>query len=449
MSNTLQPPRALRGDLRSDFLIDAGLTFLNHGSFGAALRVVFDEQTVWRRRIEADPIELLGRRRAELVEAAKRPVGDWLGMRAEDFGLVTNATEGINCVLRSLEFAPGDELVTTSHVYNAVRQAMKYAAQRSGATYREIEVPVPVDSPEAVERAVLDGLGQPPQQRGQSHSPSQASENRDSPRRLLVIDHVTSPTALVMPIENIIAGCAKRGVDVLVDGAHGPGMLAMDIGKLAPAYYAGNLHKWTCAPKGCGFVWVRPDRRAIQPPEAVSKLSGRRGQSHFLPRSPENWDSPRQFRSKIHPLVISHHFEQGMAKEFSWQGTRDISAWLAAPLAIEYFAELGWERVMAHNHAMAVWVQQMLCERWNVTPISPADGTMLGAMATVALPAALQRLTENELGELQQRLHDEQRVEGALLRWAGRNYVRPCCQIYNVAEEYERLGEILKEVRGP
>jgi isopenicillin-N epimerase len=389
MSSALpEPPRALRDDLRSDFLIEPGLAFLNHGSFGATLGVVFDEQTVWRRRIEGDPIELLGRRRVELVEAAKCPVGDWLGMRPEDFGLVTNATEGINCVLRSLEFSPGDELVTTSHVYNAVRQAMRYVAQRSGATYREIELAVPIDSPEAIERAVLGALS--------------------SKTKLLVIDHVTSPTALVMPIERIIAGCAERGVDVLVDGAHGPGMLAMDIGELAPAYYAGNLHKWTCAPKGCGFVWVRPDRQ-----------------------------------SKIHPLVISHHFEQGMAKEFSWQGTRDISAWLSAPLAIEYFAELGWDQVMAHNHAMAVWAQQMLCERWKVTPISPADGTMLGAMATVPLPAALQELTEKELGELQRRLHDEQRIEVALLRWAGRNYVRPCCQIYNVGEEYERLAGVI------
>jgi len=201
-NKNLPTPSPVRPNLRADFLIAADLTFLNHGSFGATPRIVFDEHARWREQIEADPIELLARQGSELIDTAKQSIGGWLGMNPKDFGLVTNATDAINSVLRSLRFSPGDELLTTSHVYNAVRQAMKYVAAQAGADYRELDVPVPVDSPRVIEQAILDAL---------------------TPRtRLLVIDHVTSPTALVFPIEKILAGCADCGVDVLVGGAHAP-----------------------------------------------------------------------------------------------------------------------------------------------------------------------------------------------------------------------------------
>jgi isopenicillin-N epimerase len=392
-NKNLRSPSPLRPNLRSDFLIAADLTFLNHGSFGATPRVVFDEHTRWRERIEADPIELLARRGSELIETAKHAIGNWLGMNPRDFGLVTNATEAINSVLRSLRFSPGDELLTTSHVYNAVRQAMKYVADRTGADYREVEIPVPVESPRVVEQAILDAL---------------------TPRtRLLVIDHVTSPTALVFPIEKILAGCADRGVDVLVDGAHAPGMLELNVTALAPAYYAGNLHKWACAPKGSAFLWCRPDR-----------------QSH------------------IHPLVISHHFGQGMSKEFDWQGTRDFAAWFSVPRAIDYMAAIGWEKIISHNHAMAVWTNQLLCSRWNVPSLSPIGGSMLGSMATTPLPPPLDRLSDEQIQTLQRRLHDRERIEVPVLRWAGRTCIRPCCQIYNVAEDFHRLADAIATIAG-
>jgi isopenicillin-N epimerase len=390
---TQKPPSPLRPNLRSEFLLAADLTFLNHGSFGATPRIVFDEHTRWRQRIEADPIELLARRGSELLETAKQAIGDWLGMNPRDFGLVTNATDAINSVLRSLQFSPGDELLTTSHVYNAVRQAMKFVAGQSGADYRELDVPVPVDSPRVIEQAVLDAL---------------------TPRtRLLVIDHVTSPTALVFPIENILAGCAHRGVDVLVDGAHAPGMLDLNVTQLAPAYYAGNLHKWACAPKGSAFLWCRPDRQ-----------------------------------SRIHPLVISHRFGQGMSKEFDWQGTRDFAAWLCVPRAIDYMASIGWGKIIAHNHAMAVWMNQLLCSRWNVPSISPIDGSMLGSMATVPLPPPLDQISDEQIQALQHRLHDRNRIEVPILRFAGRTYIRPCCQIYNIAEDFYRLADAIVSIGG-
>ena len=186
-------------------------------------------------------------------------------MRPEDFGFVGNATDGVNAVLRSMDLRAGDELLTTDHVYHAIRQAMRYVAGRAGATVRELPVPLPVESADQIANAVLAGL---------------------SPRtRLLVIDHVTSPTALVFPIERIIAGSAERGVDVLVDGAHAPGMLPLDVGRLGAAYYAGNLHKWVCAPKGSAFLWARPDLQA-----------------------------------NVHPLVISHFLSEGFTRRVRLAG---------------------------------------------------------------------------------------------------------------------------------
>ena len=389
-----QPPIPLRAGLRSEWLLNERVTFLNHGSFGACPRIVLDDQAQWQRRLEADPIELIARRGPELLEAVKRDIGQWLGMRPGDFGLVTNATEGINAVLRSLELAPGDELLTTSHVYNAVRNAMRYVAGRAGASYREIDLPIPMSSQQQIVAQVLCGLS--------------------DKTRLLVIDHITSPTALIFPVEQIIAGCADRGVDVLVDGAHGPGMVPLNVPAIGAAYYVGALHKWACCPKGNAFLWARPDRQAA-----------------------------------IHPLVISHYLGEEFRREFSWQGTRDMAAWLAVPRALQFMANLGWDRVMAHNHAMAVWANQMLCDRWRVISTGPPDGRMHGSMTTVPLPAPLDRLPVEEVTRLQQRLYSDFQVEVPIVLWGGRAFVRFSCQIYNTSSEYHRLDEIVTTIASP
>jgi isopenicillin-N epimerase len=374
-------------------MLDSRITFLNHGSFGAVPRTVFDAQTVWRRRIEAEPIELLGRRAPDLIEEAKKPIGAWLGMEPSDFGFVTNATEGVNAVLQSLQLGAGDELLTTNHVYPAVRQSMRNLASRCGASYREVELNPPFETSEKLAATVIEAVG-----------PS---------TRLLVIDHVTSPTAIVLPVEAIAAACALRGVEVLVDGAHAPGMLRLDVARVGATYYTGNLHKWMCAPKGAAFLWVS------------------QGRQHA-----------------VHPLIISHYFEEGFAKEFGWQGTRDISAWLTAPAAIAFMAELGWDGIRKYNHELVVWVQGILCEKWGVAAMSPMDGRLIGSMATVPLPAPLDRLTPEQSLQLQQTLYSEHQMEVPVMFWNGRTHVRPCCQVYNVAAEYERLGEIVARMMG-
>lgn len=387
------PPEPLGRGMLSHWVLDPAVTFLNHGSFGAAPRVVLDAQTALRQAFERHPIEMLERRRPELLARAKQAVGALIGARPDDFGFVTNATGGVNAVLRSLEFRAGDEILTTNHVYNAVKRTIGFVGARAGARNTELRIPLPIRSPQQVTDAVAGALG--------------------DRTRLVVIDHITSPTAVVLPVEAIVRLCAARGIDVLVDGAHAPGMIDLDMERIGAAYYSGNLHKWVCAPKGAAFLRVRPDRQ--------------RG---------------------IHPNIISHFLDEGLAAEFAWQGTRDITAWLTARDAIEFMEGLGWDRVRRHNHQLATWVQSLLTQRWGVEPATPADGSMLGSMATVALPPEAAGRFDDPAA-LQARLYKEHRIEVPVLDWDGRWWVRASCQVYNNPVQYEHLAEALTELLQP
>jgi isopenicillin-N epimerase len=389
----IDPPPTPPEDVRDRWLLDSDVVFLNHGSFGARLREVLDAQSRWRERFEAQPLKFLDRDLPDLLAEAKQIVGAFIGMQPLNFGFTTNATESINAVLRSLRFEPGDELVTLDHVYNAVRRTMQYVAARAGAVYREIELPLPVASPDDVVTAIEAALNER--------------------TRLVVIDHVSSPTAIVFPVKQIVERCAAHGIDVLVDGAHAPGMLELDVESIGAAYYAGNLHKWVGAPPGAAFLWVRPDR---QP--------------------------------GIHPTVISHFLDDGFEPEFAWQGTRDVSSWLAVGEAIhamdQLFGPNSWPRIRAHNHAMATWVQATLCQAWGVQPLSPLDGSMLGSMATVLLPEGARRF--DDFKAFQRALYEYSRIEAPVIELGPRWMIRPCCQVYNRPEQYLALAEAVRSL---
>lgn len=370
-------------------MLDPTVDFLNHGSFGALPRRVAAAQDRARAWIEAHPIERLGRRCRELLRPARERVAAFVGADPEELAFVTNATEGANAVLRSIAFAPGDRILATNHVYNAVRQTARLAARRAGASYEEIPIPLPLEHPERVTERIVDHL--------------------DARVRLLVLDHLTSPTAVRLPIERIVAEAEARGVRTLVDGAHAPGMIPLDIQSMRCSYYVANLHKWVCAPKGAAFLVAR---RAVQ--------------------------------GDLHPAVVSHFLDQGFTNEFDWQGTRDITPWICVPDALDFMDDaslgLGWARVMEHNHRLAVWVQEHLHRRWGVSPLARPEE--LGAMVSVPLPTALQPAEGNAeaLEFLQQELYDRHAIEAPLVDWNGTRLVRPCCQVYNRAEQYERLG---------
>jgi len=372
-------------------MLDPSVDFLNHGSFGALPKRVALAQDRVRAFIEARPIERLGRRCRELLAPARQRVAAFVGVQPDEIGFVTNATDAVNAVLRSMDLKPGDQLVTTDHVYNAVRQTMRYVARRAGAECIEIPIAVPLEPPEKVAAQVLERLG---------------------PRaRLLLLDHVSSPTALRFPVELIIAAAEGRGIPVLVDGAHAPGTLPLDISALGCSYYAANLHKWVCAPKGSAFLFARAEAQA-----------------------------------ELHPTIISHFLDQGFRAEFDWQGTRDISPWLCVPDALDFLDDaslgFGWSRVMEHNHRLARWVQERLCTRWEVERLCGPEH--LGAMTTVLLPAPLQPGGAAGIArfeEIQLALSERFLIEVPVIEWNGRRFVRPCCQVYNRPEQYERLAD--------
>jgi isopenicillin-N epimerase len=318
--------------------LDPQVMFLNHGSFGAAPRAVLAAQQAWRDRLEAEPVRFFSVDLEPAMDAARSRLGAFVGADPEGLAFVPNATTGVNTVLRSLRFEPGDELVTTDHAYNAVRNVLDFVSRPAGATVVTVPVPFPISSPDEVVEAVMGAV---------------------TPRtRLAVLDHVTSATALVYPIGQLIDLLHQRGVQVLVDGAHAPGMLDLDIGLLNADFYAANLHKWVCAPKGSGFVFVREDHR-----------------------------------DRIRPLVISHGANSPRGgrtrfrNEFDWMGTGDPTPYLAAADAIAYLESLmpgGWPAIRARNHALALAGRDLLTGALGIE--APAPDEMVGTMASIPLP---------------------------------------------------------------
>jgi isopenicillin-N epimerase len=378
--------------------LDPAVAFLNHGSFGACPRAVLEHQSALRAEMEAEPVRFLSRELDGRLDAARARLGAFLGADPDDLAFVNNATSGVNAVLRSLRLSPEDELLTTDHAYNACRNTLDFVASRAGSRVVVAKVPFPVASPDAVVSAVMTGV---------------------TPRtRLALLDHVASPTALVLPIEPLIRALAARGIDVLVDGAHAPGMLPLGLDALGAAYYSGNCHKWLCAPKGAAFLWVRRDRR-----------------------------------DEVRPLTISHGASAARVDrsrfrlEFDWTGTDDPTAWLTVPTAIDYLASLvpgGWPALMARNHGLALEARRLVTEALGIATPCPDD--MVGSLASVILPEGpTADVAWRQPDPIQRRLFDGWGIEVPIMSWpsAPRRLVRVSAQLYNDRDQYRRLAEAL------
>ena len=399
----MRPPRAPHADA---WALDPAVVFLNHGSFGACPRAVLAAQADFRAELEANPVAFLGRTLEGRLDHARARLGAFLGADPGDLALVPNATAGVASVLRSLRFAPGDELVTTDHEYNAALNMARFAAARDGARVVVARVPLPTAGPDQVAERVLAAVG---------------------PRtRLVLVSHVTSPTALVFPVELLVATLEGRGIPVLVDGAHGPGMLPLDLSRLGASFYAGNLHKWVCAPKGAAFLYVRRDRQATIRPLAISHGA----------------NDPRPERSTFR-------------KEFDWTGTADPTPFLAVPAAIDAVGGMvagGWAAVMTRNAAIAAVARRGLSAAAGLPVLAPE--TMLGSMAAIELPPdrgfAVRGSTDPD--PLQARLLDTAAVEVPLHSWPRdpvpgerrRRLLRVSAHLHNDAGEYEHLAQALR-----
>ena len=383
--------------------LDPDVSFLNHGSFGACPRVVLAEQTALRARLEREPVRFMLRELEALMEAARVRLARTVGADPDDLAFVTNATQGVNTVLRSLEWRAGDELLITDQGYNACNNAARFVADRAGARVVTARLPFPAESAEALWAPIL------------------AAVTRTT--RLVLIDHVTSPTGLVLPVEHVVSALAARGVDVLVDGAHAPGMLPLDLSALGVAYYTANCHKWLCAPKGVGFLHVARDRQAGIRPLSISHGA----------------NSPREDRSRFR-------------LEFDWTGTDDPTPALCLPAALDFLEGVvpgGLAEVMARNHALACRARQLLCAALDVPP--PAPEALLGSLAAVPLPPRAEGGAVSPLGRdpLQEALFTRHGIEVPVTSWGlpgdgpPRRALRISAQLYNAPEQYARLAEVL------
>ncbi|MGI0495062.1 aminotransferase class V-fold PLP-dependent enzyme [Alkalinema pantanalense CENA528] len=382
-----------RSPFRDAWTLDPDVVFLNHGSFGACPREVLAYQHNLRQELEQQPLRFLGREIEARLDAARSVLADFVGADSSDLAFVPNATTGVNAVLRSLHLKPGDELLTTNQEYNACRNALNYVAERSGATIVVVEIPFPVTSSDTIVQAVFSKLS--------------------DKTRLVLLDHVVSQTALILPIAEIIATLNTHGIESLIDGAHTPGMLPLNLRSLGATYYTGNCHKWLCAPKGAAFLYVQPDRQSAIHPTTISH--GR--------------NDPRTSRSRFH-------------LEFDWMGTGDPTAYLSVPKAIAYLESLlpnGWMGLMEHNHNLAVIARKKMSEVLEIT--LPCPDEMLGSMATLPL-------SDGDPQALYQQLWQEFNIEVPIIPFptTSQRLIRISAQIYNTLPEYEFLGKTLRSI---
>lgn len=367
---------------------------------------MLEQQREIAARLEREPIRFIVEEAEGMWDRARRALAEFVRADSEGLAFVTNATEGVNTVVRSLKFEPGDELLTNTHEYNACNNALRFAAARDGAKVVVAEVPFPIRTSAQVVEAVLGAV---------------------TPRtRLVLLSHVTSPSGLIFPVAEIVAELNRRGIESLVDGAHAPGMFAMDIGAINPTYYTGNCHKWLCAPKGVGFLWVREERRKT-----------------------------------IRPLVISHGANSTRADrslfrlEFDYTGTRDFSAAICLPLVISYLASLqakGWSGIYASNRDLALRGRRLLAAKMGTE--LPAPEEMIGTLGSVLIasrPAGVTPPVTKYHDALQDELIRRWRVQVPVFTFSPRadakggvRVARIACQLYNSFEQVEYLAEALR-----
>ena len=389
---------------RSPWRLEGDVSFLNHGAFGACPEPVLEAQRAWRDRMERQPVRFLARELESELDTARQEVALFLNADADGLAFVPNATAGVSTVLASLRFQPGDELLACDHEYNATLNALAEVARAAGAAVVRVDLPLEIESGEQVLAALLAAV---------------------TPRtRLAMVSQVTSPTATLLPVADIVRELDTRGIDTLVDGAHAAGQVPVDIAALGAAYWTANGHKWLCGPKGSAVLHVRADRRAAVRPLIVS----------------HGWNDPRPERLRLW-------------KEFDWTGTVDPTAYLALPEAIRLVGRMhpgGWPGVMAANHDLVIQGRDTIAVALGVTTRVPAG--LHGSMAIVPLPLPAR---DDAILALKAALMDEDRIEVPITAFpvpAARRRpgdapeaaaVRISAQLYNEAADYERLAAAL------
>jgi len=390
--------RPRRGDLARHWILDPETCFLNHGSFGATPLSVLEEQSRLRSLIESDPVRFFERDYIPMMKGAVGKLSEFINADPEGLVFVKNTTEGVNTVLRSLDLKPGDEIIVTNHSYQACWNAVDFVTERSDAKTVVVDIPFRVKNEEEIVDLIMDKV--------------------TGNTVLAMIDTVTSATGLRMPFEKLVRNLQGVGLDVLLDAAHGPGIVPLDLKAMDVAYCTGNCHKWICTPKGSAFLHIREDRKSF-----------------------------------VKPLSISHGYrfegtdQEKFEYEFGWPGTQDPTAWLCIPHAIEFLGGLvdgGWQEIMEHNTALAIQGREILCGALGTSP--PVPDSMVSSIAAVEMP------DEGDVGPMSLEgdpfhnfLLDEFGIQVPVFPWKHHNkrYIRISAQLYNHVEEYEFLADCL------
>jgi isopenicillin-N epimerase len=389
----------LSENLARQFLIREDVVFLNHGSFGACPRPVFQAYQNWQLELERQPVEFLGRNLTENMRGPRIKLAAELGTSADNIVGLTNATLGLNIVAQSLDLKPGDQILTTDHEYSALEKTWAYVCRKTGAEVVVVSIPLPLTSAKQFTDAILAGI--------------------TDRTRVLFLSHITSPTALLFPIEQSIAEARKRGIWTVIDGAHTPGHIKLDLDAIGADFYAGNCHKWLMAPKGSAFLYTRPELQGM-----------------------------------LNPLVISHGWTAGsklagakgafgnspFIDEIEMQGTRDPAAWLSVPAALDYRRDNDWWGVAAHCQALAQDTARRLSA---ITGLAPLSTPEFSAPQMVAMP-----IPECDPLEVQKQLMDQYRIEIPVFKWQDRHIARVSVQGYNSRPQMDLLIEALANLLG-
>jgi isopenicillin-N epimerase len=374
--------------LKEQFLLDPNIVFLNHGSFGATPEPVFRVYQDLQRELERQPVEFLGRRAAELMAGSRAVLADYLGTQRDNLVYVTNATVGVNIVAHSLQLGPGDEVLTTDHEYGACDRTWRFLAQKQGFSYINQSIRLPLATREDFIKQLWQGV--------------------TAQTKVIFLSHITSPTASIFPVDEICRLARAQGLLTLVDGAHVPGQIPLNLEEIGADFYTGNLHKWLSSPKGAGFLYARPQAQALLEPLIVSW----------------GWQSEMPGPS---PFVDQHE----------WQGTRDLAAFLSVPAAIQFQQENDWDQVRKVCHTLTVEAESRICALTGL-PSLYYDDTWFAQMSSARLPA------QTDVVTLKSRLYEGFHVEVPLMEWNGYKLIRISVQGYNTHEEVDLLLQALE-----
>ncbi|MEJ7838989.1 MAG: aminotransferase class V-fold PLP-dependent enzyme [Thermomicrobiales bacterium] len=373
--------------LRTQFLLDPDIAFLNHGSFGACPSTVFDIYQSWQRQLEWEPVRFVGNRQEGLLDAARHRLAGWLNADPACLTFITNATSGINVVARSLDIRPGDEILTTNLEYGACDNTWQHLCDRFGASYVHQMIPVPFTTKQAVIDALFGGV---------------------TPRtKAIYVSHLTSGTAVILPVREICAKARALGILSIVDGAHAPGQIPVDLAEIGADFYTGNLHKWTCAPKGSAFLFARPEHHSWTESLTIS-WGWSRGGDTFVSRNQQ-------------------------------QGTQDVARYLAVPAAIDFLEEHHWDQVRLSTHGRLRTLRDRLHEYFGTERLYPEDGDWYAQLGLISLPIA-------DVTNLNARMYSEFAVEVPFTSHDGRTFVRVSMQGYVTDSDLDRFETALKTI---